>query len=55
MGGTKVSLKVVEENQSAIKMYKKMGFKQEGVLVKEFNINGRLCNEICMFMLRDND
>ncbi|AFP84445.1 spermidine N1-acetyltransferase [secondary endosymbiont of Ctenarytaina eucalypti] len=47
----KLYLIVDEENTKAIHIYKKLGFKQEGVLLQEFFINGHYHNALrmCLF------
>ncbi|SHH94713.1 GNAT family N-acetyltransferase [Clostridium grantii] len=37
---TKINLRVKEDNNKAIKLYKRLGFKEEGVVTREFCING---------------
>lgn len=47
----KINLKVREDNVNAIKLYEKMGFEKEGLLLKDMKINGEFVN--CYFMGRD--
>jgi ribosomal protein S18 acetylase RimI-like enzyme len=44
----KISLSVFSTNIPAIKLYKKFGFEVEGVKKKEFKIEGKYVDEICM-------
>jgi RimJ/RimL family protein N-acetyltransferase len=45
---TKINLKVKEDNTSAIALYKKLGFVQEGILTRDFLIDGRYYSSIAM-------
>ena len=45
---TRLELTVVETNQSAIELYKKYGFEQEGIKKKSLLINGQYQNELMM-------
>lgn len=44
LGLLKISLDVLENNENAIELYKKLGFKQEGFFEKEYLFNGCLYN-----------
>lgn len=44
----KINLKVRRDNFSAIHLYKKMGFVQEGVLTRDLQINGTFYDSILM-------
>lgn len=45
---TKINLKVKEDNIYAIKLYEKFGFVKEGVITREFFIDGKYYNSIFM-------
>lgn len=45
---TKINLKVREDNIHAIKLYEKFGFIKEGVITRDFYIDGQYYNSICM-------
>lgn len=47
-GYIKISLRVLSINKKAIRFYEKNGFKQEGLLEKEFIIEGNFVNDILM-------
>ena len=47
----KLNLRVRDDNHKAIKLYEQLGFKREGLLLKEMKINGEYVN--CLFMGRD--
>jgi len=49
----KIDLRVHINNQRGINLYKKMGFQQEGVLKREFCINGIFYDEIIMGLCID--
>jgi RimJ/RimL family protein N-acetyltransferase len=53
MGLNRIYLKVHEDNESAIKLYEKTGFKKEGILRKSVFKNGRFKNEIIMSLLKE--
>ncbi|MCD3351729.1 GNAT family N-acetyltransferase [Clostridium botulinum] len=44
----KINLKVREDNYGAIKLYKKLGFIKEGILTREFRVNGEFFDAILM-------
>jgi len=44
----KISLSVFSTNTAAINLYRKFGFEVEGVKKKEFKIEGKYVDEICM-------
>jgi RimJ/RimL family protein N-acetyltransferase len=44
----KISLSVFSTNKRAIKLYKKFGFRVEGVLKKEFILKGKYADEVVM-------
>jgi RimJ/RimL family protein N-acetyltransferase len=48
----RVYLTVLENNERAIKMYEKVGFKREGVLREAIFKNGKYCNLIQMSILK---
>lgn len=47
-GYIKIALRVLSINQKAIRFYEKNGFKQEGLLEKEFIIQGEFVDDILM-------
>ena len=47
-GYDKISLSVFSSNKPAINLYKKFGFEIEGVKKKEFMVEGRYVDEVCM-------
>jgi RimJ/RimL family protein N-acetyltransferase len=49
----KVNLRVRSDNYSAIHVYKKLGFNEEGVITREFLINDRLYDSISMGLIID--
>lgn len=49
----KISLEVLSTNEPAIKLYKKLGFVQEGVKRQEVYKNGKWVDSIIMSILRD--
>lgn len=51
----KIKLNVFSFNNRAIACYKKVGFKEEGILKKEIYRNGRYHDEIIMAMFKDNN
>lgn len=53
LGLNRVGLKVLEENQIAIKLYKSIGFTSEGVLRHSIFKKGHFKSEIIMSILRD--
>lgn len=44
----KINLKVREDNERGIKLYKSLGFKEEGMVSREFIINGQYYSAIIM-------
>ena len=44
----KINLGVIEKNTPAVHLYKKLGFKVEGIFKKEVNINGKFHNMLSM-------
>lgn len=53
LGLNRISLKVLEENKSAIKLYQKIGFKNEGKLRNSVFKNNKYKNELLMSILKD--
>lgn len=53
LGLNRISLKVIEENQFALKLYEKIGFKKEGLLRMCIFKKNQFKNEIAMSILRD--
>lgn len=51
----KIKLNVFSFNNRAIACYKKVGFKEEGILKKEIYRNGRYHDEIIMAMFKDDN
>lgn len=49
----KINLRVRSDNQSAICLYKKLGFKEEGVITRDFLINNRFYDSISMGLIID--
>lgn len=49
----KINLRVRADNENAIKLYKKFDFKNEGILTRDFCINGEFYNSISMGLLID--
>ena len=47
-GMKKLSLKVLDDNERAVTLYEKLGFKREGLLIDEVKIEGRYYNYIVM-------
>ena len=47
-GVTKLNLGVMRSNERALSMYQRLGFKEEGIITKKFNIRGRYEDEIVM-------
>lgn len=48
---TKINLKVREDNIYAIKLYEKFGFTKEGLITRDFYIDGQYYNSLCMGMI----
>lgn len=44
----KINLRVRTDNERAIKLYKKFGFKEEGILTRDFYIDGKFYDSLCM-------
>lgn len=53
LGLNRVGLKVLEENHIAIKLYKSIGFANEGILRQSIYKKGEFKSEIIMSVLRD--
>ena len=53
LGLQRVYLQVLEHNQIAIKLYQKLGFKQEGILRQSVYKDGQFRNELMMSMLKE--
>ncbi len=49
----KCSSTVLEGNEASIKMHKKLGYEQEGVLKQNIYMNGRYYDEICFGLTKD--
>ncbi|MHB1394294.1 MAG: GNAT family N-acetyltransferase [Clostridia bacterium] len=49
----KINLRVRTDNVSAIHVYKKLGFTEEGVIIREFFINNRFYDSMCMGLTID--
>lgn len=49
----KVNLRVRTDNVSAIRIYKKLGFTEEGVITREFLINGKFYDSMSMGLYID--
>lgn len=44
----KINLRVREDNERAIKLYEKLGFKKEGVITRDFCVGGKYYSSISM-------
>jgi RimJ/RimL family protein N-acetyltransferase len=44
----KINLRVKEDNRTGIVLYKKLGFREEGIRTRDFCIDGKLYDSICM-------
>ncbi|OGO79244.1 MAG: GNAT family N-acetyltransferase [Clostridiales bacterium GWB2_37_7] len=44
----KINLRVKEDNLQGIALYKQLGFHEEGKLTRDFHINGKFYDSICM-------
>lgn len=44
---------VIEINEPSIKMHKKLGYEQEGILKQNIYMNGKYYNEICFGLTKD--
>jgi RimJ/RimL family protein N-acetyltransferase len=53
LGLNRISLKVLEENKTAIKLYQKIGFMNEGILRNNVFKNNSYRNELIMSMLKE--
>ncbi len=49
----KLNLVANAKNTSAIRLYKSLGFKHEGTLIKDFYVNGEFLDSVCMGMIID--
>ncbi|HBX50585.1 MAG: hypothetical protein A2W98_01220 [Bacteroidetes bacterium GWF2_33_38] len=49
----KITLEVVKFNNSAIKLYQKMGYKEEGILKEHFFFNNSF-HDVCIFSIINN-
>jgi len=49
----KIELGVVTENEGAVHVYKKIGFKVEGIIRESFYLNGKYLNTVRMGMFKD--
>jgi len=49
----KINLRVRTDNENAIKMYEKFNFKNEGVISRDFYINGKFYDSLFMGLLID--
>lgn len=49
----KINLRVRSDNEKAIKLYEKYNFKKEGTLLRDFCINEKFYDSICMGLLID--
>jgi len=48
----RVSLKVAEKNERAVKLYERAGFRREGILRQDLFIDGEFMNTIAMGILK---
>jgi RimJ/RimL family protein N-acetyltransferase len=53
LGLNRIFLKVIEDNEIAVNLYKSVGFKVEGLLQRSIFKNGRFKNELLMAILLD--
>jgi RimJ/RimL family protein N-acetyltransferase len=53
LGLNRISLRVLEENEPAIKTYRSLGFKEEGLLRKSVFKNNSFKNEVAMAILKE--
>lgn len=44
----KINLRVRTDNERGIKLYKKLGFKEEGIITRDFFIKGKFYDSLCM-------
>jgi len=51
-GYNRLHLKVCTENQKAMRLYERLGFKREGTLRQDINVQGRLCDVAVYGMLK---
>lgn len=49
----KINLRVRTDNKRGTNLYKKLGFSQEGILTRDFFINGKFYNSISMGLMID--
>lgn len=49
----KINLRVRTDNQRGINLYKKLGFLQEGILTRDFLINGKFYDSMAMGLIID--
>jgi RimJ/RimL family protein N-acetyltransferase len=49
----KIDLLVRSDNQNAIRLYEKLGFKQEGLITRNFCIDGKFYDSLYMGLLID--
>lgn len=49
----KINLRTRSDNERAIRLYKKLGFEEEGLLRRDFQINGKFYDSLMMGMLID--
>lgn len=54
-GVEKISLSVFSSNERAIELYKKFGFQIEGVLTRQFLLDGKYVDEVQMGRLMKNN
>jgi ribosomal protein S18 acetylase RimI-like enzyme len=47
-GARKLSLRVLSTNDAALRLYERLGFRQEGTLREEFLIDGRYVDDVLM-------
>ena len=48
-GIRKISLRVLSTNKPAIAFYKKNGYREQGILIKEFFLNGEYVDDVLMY------
>ena len=49
----KINLKVLQKNERAIELYEKIGFKKEGMMIKDFYLNGEYMDSYFMGLWLD--
>ena len=47
-GARKLSLRVLGTNETAMRLYERLGFRREGTLRDEFRIDGRFVDDVLM-------